>query len=223
MHQPCRSREGGFSAELHRAKRRNAGFRRNICAIRNGFPLWVRSVTDYGSCWTSSAVREVTEGLPTRTREAVRKLPADEALARTALEELLAGFGVLRDEIGLVVDEAQRASIARAAGVAAVVSRDALSEICRVPGVEFPIFQASQDVDVVHVLLSDEVRVGCRLRGPGPLKPALRARHGLVLQAHVSANCLGARKVRAARVPRASRKSGPCGPAHGTSPRGEAP
>jgi hypothetical protein len=58
------------------------------------------------------------------------------------------------------------------------VSRDAVSEICRVPGVEFPIFEASQDVDVVHVLMSDEVGVSCRLRGPGPVKPALRARHG---------------------------------------------
>ena len=75
----------------------------------------------------------------------------------------------------------------------------------------------------MHVLLSDAVGVSCRLRSPGPVKPALRARHGLVLQAHVGANCLGARKVRAARVPRASRKGGPSGPAHGTSPKGEAP
>jgi len=38
MHQPCQSREGDLSGELHRLKRRNAGVRRNICAIRSALP-----------------------------------------------------------------------------------------------------------------------------------------------------------------------------------------
>ena len=76
------------------------------------------------------------------------------------------------------------------------------------PDVALAVFEAAQDVDVVHVWVSDAGRGGCRLRRgllasairtSGPVKSALRAR------------------------PRASRKGGPYEPAHGTPPKGEAP
>jgi hypothetical protein len=63
--------------------------------------------------------------------------------------------------------------------------------ICRVNGVELPIFEASQKVDVVHVLLSDEVRGGCQLGGLGPCSRRRPPGHALVLQAHMIAICLG--------------------------------
>jgi len=43
------------------------------------------------------------------------ELFADEALAGAALEEELAGFGVFREEVGLVVDESEVRTISRRA------------------------------------------------------------------------------------------------------------
>ena len=123
-----------------------------------------------------------------------------------ALEEELAGFGVLRKQVGLVVDELQWAAVVRGGGLAGVVVGDPLSQIRRVAGVEVAVLDASEDVDAVDVFcVSDVERGGCPLLGcllasairtAGPVKSALRAR------------------------PRASHKGGPFRPAQRHSAQG---
>ena len=109
----------------------------------------------------------------------------DVALAGAALEEELAGFGVFRQQVSLVVDELEGATVAGGSGLAAVMVSHALTEVCGVAGVEIAVPETAEDVDVVHVLVSDAGRGGCLLlRGllasaihtSGPVKSALRAR-----------------------------------------------
>jgi hypothetical protein len=97
----------------------------------------------------------------------VAQLFADETLAGTAFEEDLAGFGVVRQQVGLVVDEVEWTAVAGGGGFACGVVGDALAEIRRVAGVEVAILGASEDVDVVHVLVSDGGWRECQLLG-GP-------------------------------------------------------
>ena len=56
-----------------------------------------------------------------------------ERLPEPLLRNCSRALASLGDEIGFVVDEPQRASVTRAARLAAVVSRNAVSEICRLP------------------------------------------------------------------------------------------
>ena len=113
------------------------------------------------------------------------QLLADEAFAGAAFEEELAGFGVFRKDVSLIVDELEGTAVVCGGGVPGVVVGDAFSQIGRVAGVEVAIFGASEDVDVVHVLVSDAGRGGClplrellapAIRTAGPVKSALRAR-----------------------------------------------
>jgi len=97
----------------------------------------------------------------------VAQLFADEALAGAALEEEFAGLRVFRQEVGLVVDELERATVACRSGSAGVVVGEALAKIRRVASVELAVFEAAEDIDVVHVLVSDGWRGGCQLLG-GP-------------------------------------------------------
>ena len=50
------------------------------------------------------------------------QLLADEVLAGAALEEELAGFGVFREEVGLVVDELERTAAAGGGALPATCS-----------------------------------------------------------------------------------------------------
>ena len=95
--------------------------------------------------------------------EVVAELLANEALARTAFEEELARLGVFRKEIGLVVDELQGAAVVCGGGVPGIVVGEALSQIGRVAGVEVAVVGALEDVDVVHVRVSDAGLSGCLL------------------------------------------------------------
>jgi hypothetical protein len=59
------------------------------------------------------------------------------------------------------------AAIAGGAGFACCVGSDPGTEIGRVSGVEVAVLEAAEDVDVVHVSVSDGHRRSCQLLG-GP-------------------------------------------------------
>ena len=90
------------------------------------------------------------------------QLFADETLAGAALEEDFTGFGVFREEVGLVVAELEGSAVAGGAGFACGVGGEPSAEIGRVARVEVAVSGASEDVDVVHVWVSDGAWRGCR-------------------------------------------------------------
>jgi len=102
-----------------------------------------------------------------RRREVASQLLVDEAFAEAALEEELAGLGVRRQEVGLIVDELEGATVACGQSFACGVIGEAFAEIRCVTGVEVAVFGTAENVDVVHVRVSDGWQGGCQLtRGP---------------------------------------------------------
>ena len=89
------------------------------------------------------------------------------ALAGAALEKHFTGLGVFRQQVGLVVDEVEWAAVAGGLSLARDVGSHTFSQIARVACVEVAVLQASEDVDVVHVEVSDSWQGGCQLLG-GP-------------------------------------------------------
>jgi hypothetical protein len=106
----------------------------------------------------------------------------DVALSGAAFEEDFAGFGVFRQQASLLVDQVKGAAVAGGTNLACRVVGDASPQLGRVAGVEVAVLDASEDVDVVHVLVSDGGWNHCwgaggllasASRAAGPVKSAL--------------------------------------------------
>ena len=104
-------------------------------------------------CRSRSASRPVRESVA--SSEAVPELPSQVPPASTALEETFSALGVGFEEVGFVVDESERAAARRGRDLAVRVLAKSAAEILGVASVEALVSSALEEVDVVHVWLSD--------------------------------------------------------------------